>query len=159
METSEPDPPPTREATRRLDLLLAGSALVLAFLASSFAVTNSDFWFHLANGRQLAQGRFEVGVDPLATSSQPMYWAHPAWGFDLLMYELYQSIGGAGLVLLKAVLIVGLAYLLLRIRRNDGGAWVSATCTILAIVAMSPELQLQPACLSIFFLGLTFWLL
>jgi len=38
---------------RRLDGLLVGLILLLAFLAASFSVRNGDFWFHLATGRLL----------------------------------------------------------------------------------------------------------
>jgi hypothetical protein len=149
---------PTR-AGRRLDLLLAGSVLALAFLASSFVARNSDFWLHLAGGRLLAQGRFHFGVDPFAYTTEQAYWVHHAWLFDLLLYGLYDRIGGAGLVLFKALLITTLAGLLLRMRRPDGNGWLPAACTALAVLAMSPGLLLQPVCLSLFFLGLTFRLL
>jgi hypothetical protein len=167
---------------RRLDLLLTGGALALAFLASSFVARNSDLWRHLAGGRLLAQGRFQFGVDPFAYTTQGVYWAHHAWLFDLLLYGLYGLVGGAGLVVLKALLITALAGLLLAVgrpgeppgssRRSSGeppglswrsppdrGGWLPAVCTILALLAMSPGLLLQPACLSLCFLGLTFWLL
>jgi hypothetical protein len=143
----------------RLDLLLAGSVLLLAFLAASFIAVNSDFWLHRAAGKLLAQGRFSFGVHPFLYTNGPEYWVHHAWLFDLLLYQLYGLIGGAGLVLLKALLITALAGLLLGVRRPDSSGWLSAFCTALAVVAMSPGLLLQPACLSLFFLGLAFWLL
>jgi hypothetical protein len=143
----------------RLDFLLAGSVLLLAFLAASFIAVNSDFWLHLATGKLLAKGRFLFGTHPFLYINGPEYWVHHAWLFDLLLFELFGPIGGAGLVVLKAVLITALAGLLLSVRRPDGNGWLPALCTALAVVAMSPGLLLQPACLSLFFLGLTFWLL
>jgi hypothetical protein len=164
-----PEPRPGRVG-RRLDLLLAGGALALAFLVSSFVARNSDLWLHLAGGRLLAQGRFQVGVDPFAYTTRGIYWAHHVWLFDLLLYGLYGLVGGAGLVVLKALLVTALAGLLLGVRRPGGppglsrrsppaGGWPPTVCTTLAVLAMSPGLLLQPACLSLFFLGLTFWLL
>ena len=55
--------------------------------------------------------------------------------------------------------MASLACLLLRMGRDSRTMWLSAACTLLGIVAMSPELQLQPHSLSILLLGLTFWLL
>jgi hypothetical protein len=139
--------------------LLAGSVLLLAFLVSSFLVRNSDFWLRLAGGKLLAQGQFHFGVDPFAHATQQWYWTHHAWLFDLLLYELYGWIGGAGLVLVKALLITALAWLLLQVRRADGSGWLPAVCTALAVLILSLQLQLRPVCLSYFFLGVTFWLL
>jgi hypothetical protein len=144
---------------RRLDFLLVGSVLLLAFLASSFIARNSDVWLHLVSGKLLAQGRLPFGVDPFAYATEPASRIPPTWLFDLLLYGLFDRIGGAGLVLVKALLITALAALLLRMRRADGGKGLPAVCTVLAILAMSPGLLLRPSCFSLFFLAGTLWLL
>jgi hypothetical protein len=128
-------------------------------LSASFLARNSDLWFHLATGRLLAQGQFTFGADPFAYTTREVYWSCHSWLFDLGLYELDGLVGGGGLVVLKALFIAALAGLLLRVRRPSSGAWLPVICTTLAIVAMSPRLLLQPACVSYGFLGLTFWLL
>jgi tetratricopeptide (TPR) repeat protein len=144
---------------RRLDILLAVLVLVLAFLAGSFAVRNGDFWFHLATGRLLAQGQFTFGVDPFAYTTSQAYWTNHAWLFDLSLYGLSRLIGDAGLVVLKALLVTALAWLLLRLPPPNERGWLSAACTALVVLAISPRLLLQPICLSFFFFGLSLWLL
>ena len=59
----------------------------------------------------------------------------------------------------KALLVAGLAALMLAIYRPASGRAAPAACTALALVAMSPRLLLQPACVSFFLLGLVLWLL
>jgi hypothetical protein len=144
---------------RRWDHLLAFLVLVLAFLAASFPARNSDLWFHLATGRLLTQGQFSFGADPFAYTAENAYWACHAWLFDLGLYRIYSLMGGAGLVVLKALLITALAWILLHVRYTNGASWIPIVCTVLAILAMSPRLLVQPVCISYFFLGLTFWLL
>jgi hypothetical protein len=143
----------------RLDRALAGAVLLLAFLVSSFPARNSDVWQHLAAGRLLARGEYVFGEDPFCYTTEGSYWANHAWLFDLGLYQLYQAAGGAGLVLAKALLVTALAWLMLRVRREQGPGWVPPACVALALVAMSPRLLLQPAVLSYFLLGLAFWLL
>jgi hypothetical protein len=133
--------------------------LTVAFLTASFPARNSDFWFHLATGRLLAQRQFSFGTDPFCYTTQHIYWACHAWLFDLVLYGLRSWIGDAGLVALKALVVAALAGLLLRIRRPGSSTALPAVCTTLAILAISPRLLLQPTCLSYFFLGLTLWLL
>jgi hypothetical protein len=140
------------------DRLLFLLVLVLAFLAASFVVRNSDFWFHLATGRLLAAGKLSFGADPFAYTTGGAYWASP-WLFDLALYGLHGLLGGAGLVVLKALLVAVLAGLLLSVRRSAEAAWLPIVCTTLAVLASSPRLLVQPACLSYFLFGLTFWLL
>jgi hypothetical protein len=142
-----------------LDRVLVLLGLALAFLSASFVAHNSDLWFHLAAGRLLAEGKFTPGTDPFSYTAGARYWANQTWLAELCSYELYERIGGAGLVVLKALVVTILAGLLLRIRRPTGGAGLPVFGTTLAILAMSPRLLLQPACLSYFLLALTFWIL
>jgi hypothetical protein len=157
-----PDPAPgggLRPEPRDANTLLSGLVLVLAFLSASFLARNSDVWFHLATGRLLAEREFSFGIDPFAYTTEGVYWANHAWLFDLGLYGLYNLVGGAGLVVLKALLVTALAALLLGVRRPGSGPGLPVVCTTLAVIAMSPRLLLQPACVSYFLLGLTFWLL
>jgi hypothetical protein len=121
---------------------------VLAALLASFPARNSDLWMHLAAGRELAQWRHPFGSAP-----------DPTWLYDLLSYGLYSALGGGGLVFLKAVLVVALALLLLRLSRSGPGWRLPAACTALALLAMGTRLTLQPATLSCLLLALTLWFL
>jgi hypothetical protein len=143
----------------RTGVVLTLLLLSLAFLAASFAVRNADLWFHLASGRLLAQGHYTFGDDPFLYTAEGVYWANHAWLFDLVLYKLYGSVGGTGLIVLKAFLITALAGMLLCVRRPGSTAGLPILCTALAVVALSPHLLLQPVCVSYVFLGLTLWLL
>ncbi|HEY1859784.1 MAG TPA: hypothetical protein VGG61_05500, partial [Gemmataceae bacterium] len=140
-----------------LEMLLVFFVLALAFLLASFPARNSDVWMHLANGRLLAHGADSIGSDlrlPLVGLR-----VSPTWLYDLVCYGLYSLLGGAGLVMFKAVLVAGVGLLLLRLSWTGQGWWVPAACTALALVAMSIRLLLLPATFSYFFLALTFWCL
>src|SRR6266576_1813987 len=104
---------------------------------------------------------------------------HQTWLYDLAGYGLYVLLGGPGLVLCKALLVACLALLMLRLSKaiakkgtgplNSRGPvpffalgdewWLPALCTMLAVLAMSPRLLVQPATVSYLFLALTLWLL
>ena len=94
--------------------------LALAFLLSSFPVRNADFWTHLSIGRIIAQGDYRFGVDPLAYTTEGVYWANTSWLADLLMYFSYRSLGDS-IVFLKAIFVVGIACALLTVRRRSSG--------------------------------------
>jgi hypothetical protein len=113
---------------------------VFAFLLGSFPARNTDLWMHLAAGRS---------ADLLAGRT---------WLYALVCYGLYSVAGGAGLVFLKALLVVGIGLLLWRLSRTGSDWWVPAVCTALALLAMSLRLLLQPATVSYFLLALALWL-
>jgi hypothetical protein len=145
-----------------LDGALVVLVLVFAFLVASSPVINSDFFYQLATGRLLAHGDYSFGIDPFTYTSDGTYWVNHSWLFALMVYALYQipAIGGAAVVICKALMVAALAAILLRTSRRAGQSlWIPAACTALAILAISPRLYLQSFYLSFLFLGLTMWLL
>jgi tetratricopeptide (TPR) repeat protein len=145
--------------SRAFGIVLAGVVLLFAFLVSSTAIRNSDFWLHLAAGRLLANGEYPFGTDPFFYTSVHTYWVNHAWLFDLGLYAIFQTFGGLGLVLLKALAITALAWLMLRVHRPESPVALPAACTLLALLAMSPRLLMQPSCVSLLLLGISFYLL
>lgn len=132
----QPAPPSPAWMNAAFVLLLAA----LAFLLASFPASNNDVWLHLATGRQLAEG-----------TAAPS----PGFFYNVLVYATYSVVGGPGLVVLKALLVVGIALALLRLSRADQGMWLPAGCLALGLLAMSTRLLLQPVTVSYFFLALT----
>src|SRR5262249_17445549 len=140
--------------------------LLLAFFLGSFAAFNSDLWMHLAAGRLIAQGQYSFGADPFAYTTSGIRWVNHAWLADLLAYGLSTALGGpesplggAVLVLLKALLVTALAGIMLMCCRRGPSMWIPAVCISLSLLALSPRLLLQPRCISFLFLGLTIYLL
>jgi hypothetical protein len=143
------------------DLFLAAGVVVFAFVISSFAVKNSDFWQHLATGRLIAHGDTATlfGKDPFSYTGEGRTWVNHAWLFDLITYLVYSALGGPGLVVVKALLVASTAALLMTIRPAAQGLWFAVVLTGLALLAMAPRLLLQPTLASYFFLTLTLFLL
>jgi tetratricopeptide (TPR) repeat protein len=138
----------------RPSFLLVLFVAALAFLLASFPARNSDLWAHLAAGRSLARGETSFGLDSQLPAELRV--GH-AWLYNLLCYALAATRGGTGLVLVKALLVVGLALLLLRLSWAGRGWALAACCTALALLTMSTRLLLQPATVSYFLLALALW--
>lgn len=145
--------------SRYLDFGLATLVLTFAFLAASFPATNSDLWLHLAIGRALTNGECTTGIDPFGYTTQNEYWANHAWLFDISLYAGFQTLGGAGLVALKAAGVLAMAAVMLCLARGEGPFWISGGFVALAVLAMSPRLLLQPACISLLMLAVCLILL
>lgn len=146
-----------RPAGQHLRWLLSFLIAILAFLLASFPARNSDIWLHLARGRLLAHGAFPADMAPDLAFNE---WGNQTWLYDLFCYDGYRVLGGAGLVLAKALLAAGIALLLLRLSVSTDASgscpgWcVPAICTSLTLVSISPYLLLQPATVSYLFLAL-----
>jgi tetratricopeptide (TPR) repeat protein len=170
-EAAPPTPSPSGDgswlaAVRWLDVSLVVVVLLLAFLVGSFAARNSDVWMHLATGRLIAHGEYRFGTDPFSYTTAGSYWVNRSWFSDLGLYLLTsltggpEGSGGVVAVVVKALLVVVLAGLMLRIRRPGQSLWLPAVCVGLAIVCMAPRLTLLNSMeLSYLFLGSTLWVL
>ena len=142
------------QRNRHTTVVAALFIAIFAFLLASFPARNPDVWGHLAEGRALFRGQ-----SPIVTAS----WAHeatrtPGWLFDLSAYGIYSTVGGGGLVLIKAMLVAGLGLIMLRSSWTRESWLIPLFCVGLALLAIGSRLLLQPATVSYFFLGLTWWL-
>jgi tetratricopeptide (TPR) repeat protein len=144
--------------------------IVLTFLLSSFAARNSDLWQHLAAGRVIAQEGSIPRQDPFTYTAEGT-WVNHSWLSDLILYNIFRlatgadpmnpdlSVVGPLLIVLKAILIVLLAWIMMRIRRSGQSLWIAAIFTAISIIVLSRWLFLQPKIISFLFLGLTLYLL
>jgi len=152
--------------TLRTDYLLLGLLLILSFLVASFTASNSDLWTHLAIGKRISEGKFEFGVDPFsylteAADGKPaVRWVHQSWLYSVLVYQIHESsLGGAGLIVFKAILFTLAIGLLSRIGWTAPNRWFLLICLVMAVLAVSSRLFMQPIVMSLFFLALTMFIL
>jgi len=156
---------PGPDLSLRIDYLLLAILLVLSFLLASFTASNSDLWTHLATGRLISEGKFEFGVDPFTwtteqTENAPAVpWIHQSWLFSLLVFQIHESLGGAGLVVIKAILFTLTIGVLSRIGWQSPNRWFLLICLLMATLAASQRALMQPIVVSMLFLAITIYLL
>src|SRR5262249_29714891 len=102
---------------------------------------------------------YKLGEDPFAYTTEGVQWVNHSWLYDAASYWLFQTVGGAALVVIKALLISVLAGFMLAMRRPGQSLWLPAACGLIAAAALSQRLFLQPVILSYLFVGVTLYLL
>ena len=112
---------------RRLFRVLAGIALVYAFLAALATVADPDFGWQLARGRWIAQHHHVFTTDVLSYTVPGVSAVYPAAG-GLILYWVYVLGGYKLLSWLSAVVCVATVALLLR-----RGSVFTAAIAILAV--------------------------
>src|SRR5260370_33613516 len=76
--------------SRSLKAFLVGLVLLLAFFLASAPVRNSDFWLHLATGKALLDGHYQLCADPFSYATDGSTWVNHSWLFDVVLYVRYQ---------------------------------------------------------------------
>jgi hypothetical protein len=146
----------------RVDWLLIGLVVVLAFLVSSVPAFNPDIWMHLATGRMIAHLDYPVGSDPFALTTEEaggrpaVTWVNHSWLYQLGLYLLYSAAGGIGVIVAKGLLIAALTVTMLQIRKRDTNLFVVAILLALSVLTLSTRLApAQPILFSYLFLAIT----
>ncbi|MGL6074639.1 MAG: hypothetical protein ACRC8S_10805 [Fimbriiglobus sp.] len=149
--------PTKAEWFQALDIILAGGAVVLAFLMASFIARNSDLWLHLANGRALTDGQIHLlGVDALSFAAPDRPWVHSTWLFDIIAYVLYMMDQSGGMLVGgKAILFASTFGLFWWLRKPGDSLWPWAMIGVLGILAAATQTQLRSTVVSMFFLSAT----
>ncbi len=141
----------TQAPSRGWKLTLGFFLAAFAFLLASFPARHAEVWRHLAAGRLFVHGEISAGAQ-LSRGSSASRPATPL--YDLASYLLFSVGGGAALVFVKALLVGAMAVILFKCSRGAEAWWPALLATLLALLAMSHRLLLQPATVSCFFLAL-----
>lgn len=105
--------------------------IAFGFIFLSQTVWDYDFWWHIANGRYIVETGSVPTTDPFSFTSQMaensnLYAAREKfiltqyWLAQVLMYLLYQNAGPAGIVILRAILLLGAIYVIYRALKDRG---------------------------------------
>jgi hypothetical protein len=105
-------------------LLIVLGLVVVAALGVR-TIGNSDFWMHLAMGRQIAEHGLQK-VDAWTFTAEGARWVNSSWLYDRVLFSLW-SLGSAPLVILLHAAGVVLAFVLLipAARKWSGGTAIS----------------------------------
>lgn len=136
--------------------IAAVPVLLLAFVLTSFPARNSEVWQHLAAGRGLLSGTYQLGSDPFAYTTAGMTWVNHAWLYDVVLFLIHLA-SGERLVLFNALLASTLAGLLLLGCGWPRGAWTSLLSVALGLICLGPHLVLAPTMVSYLMLAFTLW--
>lgn len=142
------------------DWAMAVLVLVAAFLIGSFSARNSDFWYHIAAGRLIAEGKYTFGTDPFSYTTEGRTWVNHNWLWDRIAYQIYTSDPtGAWLVGIKAALFAAALLVLMLIRRPGAALWPWAVTAGLAALAGGQFVQLRPFAANPLFVAITLFVL
>jgi hypothetical protein len=108
-------------------LRVGTTAAVLAAIGilMLYPVDDLDVWWLLAGGRYMVETRTFPTTDPFSGPAQGAEWLNHAWGFELLLYGVWQAAGPAGLVVFQALVAVATFAVLYLIARGEsvGHGW------------------------------------
>ena len=118
-----------------------------------------DLYVGLAAGRDIVQGRL-AGPDDWSFMTQGRVWLNQNWGTHLLFYLFYRAGGDNGILVHKALMVLGMAMFMIGAARQRGAGWPLAILTAGAILAAARSyIDMRPNLTSLTFAPLVLWLI
>jgi hypothetical protein len=146
------DVPPQRTLLDRLRLvvpliIVAGSLAALT-KRDSEPLSNADTYFHLRFGHEFLDGTWSLRHPGSVTTFGTNDWVPTQWLPQVVMAQLEDWWGLAGVAFLAGVLHVGLGLAIWFSARRYAGPVAAAPVLILALLAASPGISMRPQVLS-----------
>ncbi len=137
--------PMTNSVSRWLAAVALWMVLTASFMLGFQKIAESDTFWHLKTGEWITQHRTIPRADPFVSAGEPQAWMDWEWLFQVGAYLVYAASGFTGLVTVKAVMVAGVALVLMAACRQSGaGVWLSAFTVLTAMAAARDRLELRP---------------
>ena len=149
------DEEPSDTSPQSADTLTTGLVGLLAALMAVRTISHSDFWLHLAAGRQMAtHGITRIDPFSFATAGQAA-WVQDTWLYDWLIHSVWRLLDTPGVVVLHA-LLAGLAFAAMsRLGHARRGATLLAG--IMALWLSAPQMVARPTLFALALASATIW--
>lgn len=129
-----------------------------AFWAVMNAPADYDYWWHLADGRFIAQRHRLPVPDPFSFTAEGRRWTAHEWLLELVMYRLHLAFGVAGPLILFALCAAATLLLSAALWRHVGLAWPWTTTLLVALfLALAPFRGPRPYLAGLLLLALYCW--
>jgi len=118
---------------------MAMAAIVLTFaaLVSLFAIRNNDVWWMMAVGRRILETKAFIYRDPFSFALPGAPWSPQAYLSAIVFYLVHQGAGAAGLIVLRAVLVVATFAVVLRTLARTRVSWAMAAPVVVLVILVS----------------------
>ena len=112
--------------------VLAGIALLCVF-----PVVDYDFFWHAANGREMARSGHVVEQELFSFTRPGTRFDNHQWLAQLALYGVFSWLGAPGVVALRVAIVLACAVLLLRAATYAGAGRLPAACLVTLVVVGS----------------------
>ncbi|QGQ25052.1 tetratricopeptide repeat protein [Gimesia benthica] len=144
----------------RGDFMLRWAAILLACLFAATYITDTQTLVHVKTGQYLAShGFWPPANDVFSYTATDRPWHNNGWLFDLSLSAVYGVLGGAGLTLLKVLLVGVTFYFIVRQSEREISTWWGSILAVLALIACFPQLTVTPEIITILGVVLTLYCL
>ena len=140
---------------RFLERVVVFALFLLVFALCLTKIRNWDIWWHLKTGEWIVRHGMIPKSDFLTYTSSGAPWIDLHWGFQVLAWAIYHTLGGDGLILCKALLCLVTFFVLFRTYVPKRTMVFGLSLFFVTVLTVSQRLLVRPEALSMLFLAFT----
>ena len=140
--------------------LVAAVFGLMAFAYLTVPAVDSDYGWHVANGRHLLDGQLFAGVDTYSWTAAGATWIAHEWLAESLMAFLHDSLGPtANSLLAGALATMAILLTVARLRVRGFGVAIALVVGLLALLDAGTIVSVRPLVVEVFAVALLLWLI
>ena len=140
--------------------LVAAVFGLIAFAYLTVPAVDSDYGWHVANGRHLLDGQLFAGVDTYSWTAAGATWIAHEWLAESLMAFLHDSLGPtANSLLAGALATMAILLTVARLRVRGFGVAIALVVGLLALLDAGTIVSVRPLVVEVFAVALLLWLI
>ena len=133
---------------------------LIAFAYLTVPAVDSDYGWHIANGRHLLDGQLFAGFDTYSWTARGATWIAHEWLTEGVMAFLHDSIGPTANSLLAGALAAAAILLTVtRLRLRGFGVWIAIGVGALALLDAGTIVSVRPLVVEVFAVAFLLWLI
>lgn len=148
-----------KKADYLIGLLPLLGVFVLLVIAANVEIKDLDLWLHLAMGKFITQSGYVPGFDMLSCTIAGNPWINHEWLFQIIVYNIYNSHGAAGLILMQVIVVSLTMLILFLIGYNKDRQLISTILLFLLFMVFHQRFTIRPDLYSLLFFSIYIFVL
>jgi len=137
---------------------LASLVLYIYLLSTPIMLTAVDLGRHIANGRELLLGNYQILFENHYSFTMPRSnFVNHHWFFGVIVYVLDQTFGLASTQIFNMAVLSISFFLFFKLLMKNGGKTISSILAIIAIIFLSVRTEIRPESIGFLFLLHSLW--
>ena len=133
---------------------------LIAFAYLTVPAVDSDYGWHIANGRHVLDGQLFAGVDTYSWTAAGATWIAHEWLTEGVMALLHDSVGPtANSLLAGALATMAILLTVARLRLRGFGVAIALVVSLLALLDAGTIVSVRPLVVEVFAVALLLWLI
>lgn len=121
------------------------AACLLSMLLVTYPIFDFDFYWHLANGREMVNSAQIISKEVFSYTHPGEHFANHEWLSQVLLYLVWHAFGSHGLLTMKLIIVGMITWLLfLTLRNEEQSPAIAALLTVLVVLAGLNRYHVRP---------------